>query len=69
LVNTRKVNKLRKEARKLHPTLTAEFKNMRFGRELAQSIQPLSMTGTKSKENYYEVISEIIFGQKARKYN
>ena len=61
LVIIRKVNKLRKEARKLHPSLTADFKNIRFGRELLQRIQLLSVTGPKSKENYYEVISEIIF--------
>ncbi|XP_065567294.1 A-kinase anchor protein 7-like [Artemia franciscana] len=69
LVDIRKVNKLRKEARKLHPSLSSDFKNMGFGRELVQSIQLLSMTGPKSKENYYEIISEIIFGQKAPKCN
>jgi len=49
LVNIRKVNKLRKEARKLHSSLTSDFKNMKFGRELVQSMQLLSMTGPKSK--------------------
>ena len=67
LVNIRKVNKLRKKARKLHPSLTSDFKNMRFGGELVQSIQLLSMDGPKSKENYYEIISEIKFEQKAPK--
>ncbi|XP_065583257.1 LOW QUALITY PROTEIN: A-kinase anchor protein 7-like [Artemia franciscana] len=69
LVDIRKVNKLRKEARKLHPSLSSNFKNMRFGRELVKSIQLLSMFGPKSKENYYEIISEITFGQKAPKCN
>ncbi|XP_065571550.1 uncharacterized protein LOC136034345 [Artemia franciscana] len=49
LVNIRKVNKLRKEARKLNSSLTSDFKNMGFGRELVLSIQLLSMTGPKSK--------------------
>ena len=69
LVDLRKVKKLRKEARKLHPSLSSNFKNMRFGRELVNSIQLLSIFGPKSKENYYEIISEITFGQKAPECN
>ena len=64
LEDIRKVNKLRKESQKLHPSLSSNFKNMRFGRELVKSIQLLSIFGPKSKENYYEIISEVIFEQK-----
>ncbi|XP_065583901.1 A-kinase anchor protein 7-like, partial [Artemia franciscana] len=36
LVDIRKVNRLRKEARKLQPSLSSNFKNMGFGWELVQ---------------------------------
>ena len=64
LVNLRKVPKLRKEARKVHPSLTSDFKNMRFGGELVQGVQLCSMNRPKSRENYYKIISEVRFEQK-----
>jgi len=51
LANLRKVPKLRKEANKLHPSLTSDFRNTRFGGELVQEIEFCSMNGPKSREN------------------
>ena len=42
---------------------------MRFGRELVNSLQLLSIFGPKSQENYYEIISEVTFGQNTPKCN
>ena len=69
LVDLRKVKKLRKEARKLHPSLTSNFKNMKFGRELVNGLQLLSIFGPKSQENYYEIIAEVEFEQNTPKCN
>ena len=69
LVDLRKVKKLRKEARKLHPSLTSNFKNMKFGRELVNGLQLLSIFGPKSQENYYEIIAEVTFEQNTPKCN
>ena len=69
LVDLRKVKKLRKEARKLHPSLTSNFKNMKFGRELVNGLQLLSIFGPKSQENYYEIIAEVAFEQNTPKCN
>jgi len=63
LVNIRKVSRLRRMAKKLHPSLTSVFKNNKFGVELATSITFCSMQGPKNKENYYEILTEIKFDQ------
>ena len=67
LANVRKVLKLRTEAKRLHPSLTSDFKNTRFEGKLVQEIQFCSINGPKSRKNYYEVISEIRIGQKKTK--
>ena len=63
LVNIRKVSRLKRMAKKLHPSLTSVFKNTKFGVELATSIQFCLMQGPKNEENYYEILTEIKFDQ------
>ena len=64
LVNIRKVSRLRRMAKKLHPPpLTSDFKNTKLGVELATSIQFCSIQGPKIEENYYEILIEIRFDQ------
>jgi len=64
LVNLRKVARLRRMAKKLPPSITSIFKNMKFGIETAESVQFCSMRSTKNEENYYEILSEIKFDKK-----
>jgi len=63
LVNLRKVARLRRMAKKLPPSITPIFKNMKFGFETAKSIQFCSMNSPKNEENYYQILSEIKFNK------